>query len=72
MHTKRDLLARIHRLQQLVNGLNIELVQASIGCEPRTKEERLAYCRAVEEMVHAAKAALVRLQVASARLERKG
>jgi hypothetical protein len=41
MRTKRDLLARIHRLQRLVEGLNIELVQISIGCETlMTKEER--------------------------------
>ena len=60
MRNKRDLLARINRLQQLVEGLNIELVQVAIGCEPFTQEERLAYCRGVEEMVHAAKSALVR------------
>jgi len=64
MRNKRDLLARILRLQQLVEGLSIELVQVAIACEPLTQEERLAYCRAMEDMVHAAKAALVPLQAA--------
>jgi len=30
MHNKRDLLARIRRLQQLVNGLNIELAWSDL------------------------------------------
>jgi len=64
MRTKRALLARIRRLQQLLEGLDTELVQVAIGCEQLTKEERRAYCRAVEEMVQAAKATLVPLQAA--------
>jgi hypothetical protein len=68
MRNKRDLLARIQRLQQLIEGLNIELVQVAIDREPLTQEQRQAYCRAVEEMVHAAKAALVPLQAAAGRL----
>jgi len=33
--------------------------------EPLTKEERLAYCRVVDEMVHAAKAVLLTLDTGS-------
>jgi len=39
MRNKRDLVVRINRLQQLVEGLNIELVQVAIGCEPLTKDQ---------------------------------
>jgi hypothetical protein len=61
MRNKRDLLARIERLEQLVERLNTGLVQVAFDREPFTQEERLVYCRAVEEMVHAATAALVLL-----------
>lgn len=42
-----------------------------MGREPLTQKERVAYCRAVEEMVHAAKAALVPLQAAVDRVIRE-
>jgi hypothetical protein len=71
MRSKRDLLLRIRRLQQLIEGLNTELVQLAIDREPLTQEERQAYCSAVEEMVHAAKAALVLLQAVVDRLTRE-
>jgi len=62
---------RVHRLQQLGEGLNTELVQVAINREPLTKEERLAYCTDIEETVQAAKAALVPVQAAAERVTQK-
>jgi hypothetical protein len=53
-------------------GLNTELVQRALGCEPFAQEERQAYCTAIEGMVHAAKAALVPLQKEVEPLEKEG
>jgi hypothetical protein len=50
---------------KVVAATGIMVMETSIG---RSRVERLAYCRAVEEMANAAKAALVPLQAASASL----
>ena len=71
MLNRRDLQARIRRLDQLIQGLNIELVQLAVGREPLTKEERRAYCTAIEDMVNAARAAVTTLQAAVDRLTRE-
>jgi hypothetical protein len=69
MRNKRDLQLRI-RLDSSSRAC-IELVQVALNREPLTQEERQAYCSAVEDMVHAAKARLVPVQEAVERLEKE-
>lgn len=68
----RDLPARIRRLKEIASGIDIELMALALGCEPLTAEEHRAYRAGLEQMAHGARAALVGVQTAAARLEREG
>lgn len=71
MHSKHDLQGRIRRLEQLLAGLNTELVRMAMEQEPLTREEASAYLDAIADMAATAKDAIKALRPAVGRLARE-
>jgi hypothetical protein len=71
MLTKQDLQARVRRLEQIVGGLNAELVRMAMEQEPMLQCEVRSYLEALQETATSAKLAVVALQTAVARIGRK-
>jgi len=71
MLSKQDLQDRVRRLEQLVGGLNAELVRLAMGAEPMLECEVRTYLEALQEMATSAKVAASALQTAVARIGRE-
>jgi hypothetical protein len=68
MLTKHDLQGRIRRFEQLLAGLNAELVRMAMEHEPWTREEKNGYLEATAGMATKAQHAIAALRPAVGRL----